>query len=268
MTDPFSANRQLWEEWAALHPGTEFYALEGFKQGDVRIRDYEVDHVGDVSGKDLLHLQCHFGIDTLSWAWLGARVTGADYSENAIATATALADELGLDARFVCSDIYKLPDVLQGDFDVVYASRGVVGWLPDLPAWMKVAASFVRPGGIFYLNEVHPVAGVWDDSDEATDLRLLYPYFEGREPIVFATEGSYADRTASIEQEVEYAWMHSLGEIVTSAIEAGLRIELLEEFPFLEWPAPFLEEREGKWWLPRERKGELPFSFSLKATKD
>ena len=215
-----------------------------------------------------MHLQCHFGIDTLSWARLGARVTGADFSETAIATATSLADELGLEARFVCSDIYKLPDVLDGEFDIVYASRGVIGWLPDLPGWMRVAAHFLRAGGIFYMNEVHPVAQVWNDTDEATELDLVYPYFERDEPMTFEVEGSYADRDAEIKQRTEYAWAHSLGEIVTAAVDAGLRIELLQEFPFLEWPSPFLEERDGKWWLPANEKGELPFSFSLKARKD
>ncbi|MEA2446920.1 MAG: hypothetical protein QOK47_557 [Actinomycetota bacterium] len=265
MTEAFDANRRLWEEWAALHPDTEFYDLAGFKRGGVRIRGYEIEHVGPVADKDLLHLHCHFGIDSLSWARLGARVTGVDYSANAIETATALAAELGLDARFVESDIYKLPEVLEGEFDVVYASRGVLSWLPALGPWMKVAADFLRPGGIFYLNEIHPVTYVFDD-EGPTDLRIKFPYFELDEPLRLETEGSYADPTADIKEKFVYGWNHSLGETVTAVVGAGLQLEFLQEFPFLEWPLPFLEERDGAWWLP-EGTPELPLSFSLKAIK-
>ncbi|HYI45355.1 MAG TPA: class I SAM-dependent methyltransferase, partial [Actinomycetota bacterium] len=203
MTDAFEANRRLWEEWAALHPNTEFYNLEEFKRGGVRLRDYEIAHMGPVEGKALLHLHCHFGIDSLSWARLGASVTGVDYSANAIETATSLAAELDLTARFVQSDIYKLPEVLDDEFDVVYASRGVISWLPDLGSWMKVAAGFLKSGGIFYLNEIHPVTYIFDD-EGPTELVIKYPYFERDAPLRFETEGSYADPTADIKEEFVY----------------------------------------------------------------
>jgi ubiquinone/menaquinone biosynthesis C-methylase UbiE len=265
VTEAFEANRRLWEEWAALHPQTEFYDLDSFRRGGVRVRDYEIEHVGPVEGKELLHLHCHFGIDSLSWARLGANVTGVDYSANAIATATALAAELGLEARFIQSDIYKLPEVLEGEFDCVYASRGVISWLPDLDPWMAVVARFLKPGGIFYLNEIHPLTQIFDD-EGPTEPVIRFPYFERAEPLRFKTEGSYADPTADIKEKFVYGWNHSLGEIVTSVAGAGLRLELLQEFPFLEWPLPFLEEREGAWWLP-DGATDLPLSFSLKATK-
>src|SRR5215208_5918007 len=127
MDDYLAANKALWEEWTAIHETSSFYDLEGFKAGGSRLRTYEVDEVGEVTGKSLLHLQCHFGIDTLSWARLGARVTGVDFSSRAVALARSLAADLGLDARFIDSDIYRLPDVLDETFDVVYASNGVLG---------------------------------------------------------------------------------------------------------------------------------------------
>ena len=201
MDDYLAANNALWEEWTAIHETSSFYDLEGFKAGGSRLRTYEVDEVGEVTGKSLLHLQCHFGIDTLSWARLGARVTGADFSDRAIQLARSLAAELGLAATFVCSDLYDLPAVLDEQFDVVYTSHGVLGWLPDLERWAGVVAHFLRPGGVFYLTEIHPVAQAFA---EEPGLRLGYPYFPRPEPLASPVQGSYADPTAQVRQPVEY----------------------------------------------------------------
>jgi SAM-dependent methyltransferase len=265
MDDYLAANKALWEEWTAIHETSSFYNLEGFKAGGSRLRDYEVDEVGDVTGKSLLHLQCHFGIDTLSWARLGARVTGADFSERSIELARSLAAELRLDATFVRSDLYDLPVVLDGQFDVVYTSRGVLGWLPDLERWAGVVADFLRPGGVFYVTEIHPVAQAFAEESE---LRLGYPYFPRREPLAVPVQGSYADPTAQVRQPVEYGWVHSMGEIVSAVARAGLRIEFLHEFPFVDWPVPFLVRHDdGTWRLPPDAGGELPLFFSLRATR-
>ena len=145
--EAFAANEALWDAWTAVHSTGGFYDLERFKAGGVRLRPYEIELVGDVSGRSLLHLQCHFGIDTLSWARLGARVTGADFSPAAVELARSLADELGFpDARFVRANLYDLPDVLDGTFDVVYTSRGVLGWLPDIRGWARGRGPLRRPG--------------------------------------------------------------------------------------------------------------------------
>jgi 2-polyprenyl-3-methyl-5-hydroxy-6-metoxy-1,4-benzoquinol methylase len=273
-----AANRDLWDELTRVHETTTFYDLDGFRRGGVRLRDFEIEDVGPVEGKTLLHLQCHFGIDTLSWARLGARVTGADFSPKAVDLATRLAAELGIDARFVCSNVYDLPDELEGEFDVVYTSRGVLGWLPDVAAWAHVAAHFVKPGGVFYIHEVHPVAQVWQDEDVAPgELRLKYPYFTNAEPFEFDTQGSYADADAHLAATKEYGWNHSMAEIVSALAAAGLRIDLLREFPYTEWAMAFLEERKATldgetepkstWWLPEDARGELPLFFSLRASK-
>ncbi len=264
-------NRELWDAWTRIHVGSAFYDVPSFRSGErgIRLRDYEIEEIGEVSGKTLLHLQCHFGLDTLSWARLGATVTGADFSDEAIAAARALAAELAIPATFVVSNLYDLPGALDGTFDIVYTSGGVLGWLPDIVGWARVVADFVKPGGFFYIAEVHPVANVFADEGVAPgELRLEYPYWSHEQPIQPEVKGSYADRTAATEGLVESGWDHSLGEIVTGLIEAGLRIDFLHEFDFLHWPIGFLVEgADGRWRLPPGTKGELPLLFSLKATK-
>ncbi len=277
MTDPsnrheasFDANRSLWDAWTAVHAAGEFYDLDAFKAGGVRLRADEIELVGDVTGRSLLHLQCHFGIDTLSWARLGAVVTGADLSPAAIELARSLAGELGFpDARFVLSNLYDLPANLDGTFDVVYTSRGVLGWLPDIRAWADVVARFVAPGGTFFITEAHPVMNVFENEGvRPGELRLAYPYWEHRDPLVFPVTGSYADPTADVGAQTEHSWDHGLGEIVSALVEAGLRIDTLVEHPFLDWSADFLVETEpGRYSLPPDAGGELPLMFSLRARK-
>ena len=269
VSDWLEANRSLWDAWTDVHEHSAFYDLEGFRKGGVRLRDYEIDEIGPVEGLTLLHLQCHFGIDSLSWARLGATVTGADFSPRAVKLASSLAVELGLDARFVESDIYRLPEVLDGTFDVVYSSCGVLGWLPDIRRWAQVVAHFVKPGGRFYITEIHPVAQVFADEDVAPgELRLAYPYWEHEAPITFDVKGSYADPDADVGAQTEYGWDHGLGEIVTALIDAGLRIESLREYPFVAWPVAFLVKGpDGRWRLPEGTPGELPLFFSILASK-
>ncbi len=266
-------NRKLWDAWTAIHTTGRFYDVQRFRDdpADNRIQAWERDEVGDVSGKRLLHVQCHFGLDTLSWARLGAQVTGVDFSEPAIAFAKELATDVGLAdaARFVVSNVYDLPGPLRGEtFDVVYTSRGAVCWLPDIPKWAAIVARFVKRGGVFYLNEAHPV--LWALADEqaaANDLHLGFDYWGG-ETLTFPVEGSYADPDAQVDAEWEHGWNHSLGEIVTSLATAGLRIELLDEKRVLSWPAPWLTERQdGTYGFPPDQPGTLPLMYSLRARK-
>jgi SAM-dependent methyltransferase len=270
------ANRRLWDAWTDAHVGSAFYDVQSFRAGgvrEIRIKDYEREEVGDVEGKRLLHLQCHFGLETLSWARLGATVTGVDFSERAIEEARQLAVEVGLEAKatFVRSDLYELPENLdlQEGFDVVYTSHGVLAWLPDIARWAAVAARFVRPGGFLYLTEIHPVAMAFEnDGVQAGELLLRYPYWSHPEPISMEVHGSYADPDAPTAGLTEYGWDHSLGEIVTAVAKAGLHLEFLHEFPFVLWKVDFAERREdGRFYLPGDLDGRLPLYFSLKASR-
>jgi SAM-dependent methyltransferase len=208
-------------------------------------------------------------LDTLSWARLGAKVTGIDFSGEAIAAARDLAGELEIPATFIRSDLYRLPEMLDEQFDIVYTSGGVLGWLPDIASWGRVAAHFIRPGGFLYVTEIHPVAEVFENEGvEPGELRLAYPYWSHPEPLRFDVKGSYADPEARTDGLVGYGWDHSLGEILTSLADAGLRLEFLHEFDFVRWPVDFLVQGEdGRWRLPSGSKGSLPLFFSLKATK-
>ncbi len=195
-------NRKLWDAWTPIHTAGDFYDVARFRDDpdDVRIEPWEREEVGDVTGKTLLHVQCHFGLDTLSWARLGAsEVTGVDFSEPAIAFARELAAEVGLAdrSRFLVSDVYDLPGPLAGEtFDVVYTGRGALGWLPDLAPWAAAVAGFVKPGGIFYIHEGHPVLhAIDDDATEPNPVALGYDYWGG-ETLSFPVEGSYADPDA------------------------------------------------------------------------
>ncbi|MDP9238190.1 MAG: methyltransferase domain-containing protein [Chloroflexota bacterium] len=263
------ANRQHWDEIVDVHAGSELYDVARFKAGERRLKPVELGELGDVRGKSLLHLQCHFGIDTLCWARdEGAIVTGIDFSENAVAKARSLALELNVDARFVCSNIYDLPKNLDGQYDIVFTSYDVMGWLPDVARWAQVAAHFVKPGGTFYIAEFHPVAWVFDDSASVTDLNVKYPYFPTPEPLKFEEDGTYADRTANLQHRTTYSFSHSLGEIVTALIDAGLRIEHLHEFPFSTYQfLPFTERREDRKVYLTKHDGCVPLLYSIKATK-
>ena len=270
-TDPLADNLRTWEAWTKIHIGSDFYDVASFRDGTrpIRLADYEIAEVGPVEGKTLLHLQCHFGLDTLSWARLGAQVTGADFSPEAISQGTALAADLGIPASFLVSNVYELPDNLAGQFDVVYTSRGVLGWLPEIRRWAKVVAHFVKPDGFFYITEAHPISMVFDEENvQPGELRLAYPYWEHEEPITFEVRGSYADRDAPTEGLTEHGWNHSMGEIVTALADAGLRIEFLHEFDFMGWEMGYLvRDHEGIWRLPAGQNGKLPLFFSIRASK-
>jgi SAM-dependent methyltransferase len=267
MNEQTEANRRHWDEVVPVHAASDFYDVPSFKAGETKLKPVELEELGDVRGKSLLHLQCHFGLDTLSWAREGATVTGIDFSEQAIDTARALAAETGIDAKFLVSDIYALPDNLEGDFDIVFTSYGVKCWLPDIERWAQVAAHFVKPGGTFYIVEFHPFAGVFDDEPNVTDLRVRYPYFPTGEPMRFENDGTYA-AGAKLENRETYEWPHTLGDFVSALIDAGLRIDFLHEFPFMAYQhQPFTEVAPDGNVRLKYHDGSVPLLFSIKATK-
>ena len=268
MNEYTESNRRHWDEITPVHAASDFYDVASFKAGKSKLKPIELEELGDVRGKTLLHLQCHFGLDTLSWAREGATVTGIDFSVPAIETARSLAAETGIEARFLVSDIYALTEKLNGQFDIVFTSYGVLGWLPDIDRWAQVAAHFVRPGGTFYIAEFHPFASVFDDAPGVTDLQIRYPYFTPEEPIrTELNDGSYA-AGAQLQNRTNYNWPHPISEVVTALIDAGLRIEFLHEFPITSFQfVPFMKAVDEKTFRLTIHDGCVPLLYSIKATK-
>jgi SAM-dependent methyltransferase len=259
------ANLALWNEWTHIHAQGNIYGLEDFKAGKNKLHTLEMRELGSVMGKSLLHLQCHFGLDSLSWARLGAKVTGMDFSDEAIRLAQSLSVDCRLPARFLCCDLYDLPHHLDETFDIVFTSYGVLNWLPDLPAWAQIVAHFLKPGGVFYMAEFHPTALTFDEN--AKDLRIAYPYFDSAVQ-VSSSPGDYANREATVKQPLEYEWTHPLGEVLTALIQAGLSLQFVHEFPFNVYQAlPCLQKAEdGYWYLPGKAE-TIPLIYSVRAVK-
>ena len=259
-------NRRHWDEAVPIHVASSFYNVDEFRAHPDRLKPLELAEVGDVAGKSLLHLQCHFGMDTISWARRGAIVTGVDFSENAISQARRLAEETGTTARFLRSDLYDLPSVLHEQFDVVFTSYGVLCWLPDIPRWAHTAAGFVKPGGTFYIAEFHPFATVFDDRPD--DLHVRYPYFPASAPLRDDEDGTYAEPGAHLVHRTTYQFPFTLGDVVTSLIQAGLQIEFLHEFPFsVAQFLPFTRQVTPHEVRLVTHDGSVPLMFSIRATR-
>lgn len=267
MDEYLQTNQARWDQLTLEHETADFYDLAGFKAGKDRLRSIELDELGDVSGRSLLHLQCHFGMDTLAWARRGALVTGIDFSEKSITLAQSLSQKLDIQARFVQSNLYELPANLSGEFDIVFTSYGVLHGLPDLQRWGEIIAHFLKPGGIFYIVEDHPMFRVFRPKSEAQFLAERSYFFE-EEPQRIEATGSYATDDQG-ETSIAYVWDHSLGEIINALIDAGLTIEFLHEFPYAARAKfPFMVQGDDGWWrLPPDQHGIIPFLFSLQARK-
>lgn len=265
------ANRSMWDERVPIHLESEMYDNNAFVAGRNSLEPFEVEEMGPVAGKTLLHLQCHFGQDTLSWARLGATVTGLDFSEPAVEAARQLASQINIDiARFVGTDVYDAVDALGGEqFEVVYTGAGAINWLPDLNRWAAVVYACLAPGGVFYMREFHPARVPWDDDPGVTELRPRWKYFHD-EPYRWDEPGTYADRDAETRNNVSYEWNHGLGTVVSALAGAGLRIEFLHEFPYCSYKAlPFMvEDEHGSYRLPGDLDGVLPLMYTLRCRKE
>lgn len=265
MYEWMETNRANWDERVPIHVSGEFYDVDGFREGEERLRPFELAEVGDVSGKDLLHLQCHFGLDTLGWARRGARVTGLDFSLPAVEAARGIAAEMGLDAGFVQSNVYDAVEALDGrDYDIVYTGLGALNWLPDIRRWAGIVARLVRPGGFLYLAEFHPFAAVFGDED----LSVEHGYFYRSEPQVWDEPGTYADFEAETVNNRTYEWNHTLGDVISALVEAGLVLEFLHEHDYTLYPRwPFLERHGHDAYRLPEGVPDLPLMYSLRAGK-
>ena len=274
MTDPDwrSANRANWDERVAIHLKAPGYELESLRAGRGRLNPIEEAEIGPLEGLRVLHLQCHFGRDSLILASRGARVVGLDFSKPAIATARQLADELGLTerARFVEADLYDAPSAIPepGAFDLVFVTWGAINWLPDIRRWAQIVAHFLKPDGALYLAEGHPAALVLDDAapGESAMPGWFAPYVS-HEALVIDDPSDYADDTARLTHARTYEWLHPLGVIVTALIEAGLTLRWLHEHDAVPWRMfeLLVQDAEGMYRWPE--RAWLPLAFSLRAER-
>jgi SAM-dependent methyltransferase len=262
--DRFRLNRAWWDERVGVHLGGEFYDVGGFLAGRSTLRPFEVAEIGEVAGARLVHLQCHFGLDTLSWARRGALVTGVDFSPSAVAAARDLARRAGLAAEFVEAGVYDAVTALGGRaFDVVYTSIGAIIWLPDITRWASTMAGLLAPGGRFYMAEFHPFSVVLGDED----LTVTDSYFDPG-PFLHEETGSYADPDAETSHRQSVTWHHGLGDVISSLAQAGLRIEFLHEHPYaLRARWPFLERRPDRTYHMPPDRPQVPLLYSVMATR-
>ena len=257
-----SVNKALWNGKTPHHVASDFYDMPSFLAGGSSLTEVELGLLGDVKGKSILHLQCHFGKDTLSLARMGAQVTGIDLSDVAIVKARELNEGLGLDAAFICTDLYSLPEVLNEKFDIVYTSYGTMCWLPDLDKWASVISQFLKPGGSFVFVEFHPVLWMFDDDFSG----VKYSYFNTG-AIVETPAGTYADFNAAIQME-EIIWNHSQAEVIQALLNKQLQLVSLAEYDESPYPCfkEVTEKRPGYYQI-KGFEGKLPMVYALKMIK-
>ena len=255
-------NKESWNQRTEVHVKSDFYDMPSFLKGQSSLNEIELHLLGDLKGKKVLHLQCHFGQDTISLAKLGASVTGVDISDKAIDFATDLAQKMDIDAHFICCNIYDLPQHLDEQFDVVFTSYGTIGWLPDINQWGQLIAQYLKPKGKFVFAEFHPVVWMFDDNFT----KISYDYFNTG-PIVETEEGTYADKTAAITLEY-ITWNHSLGSVVNSLIQSGINILSLEEFDYSPYACfDATEEFEPKKYRIKHLEKKIPMVYAIHGEK-
>ncbi|HKJ07115.1 MAG TPA: methyltransferase domain-containing protein [Flavobacteriaceae bacterium] len=258
----FDTNKETWNKKVAFHKESDFYNVNSFLKGKTSLNALELEELGSVKNKSLLHLQCHFGLDTLSWARLGAKCIGIDISEEAIKKAQELASQLKLNSTFKACNVYDVSKEIKQTFDIVFTSYGVVGWLPNLEIWAKIIAEKLNKGGVFYMAEFHPIVWMFDYLEEQP--KIKYPY-SGSEAIYEEYKGTYANTKADMLSK-EYGWNHGLGQVVTALANAGLRVEFLREHYQSPYNClPNLKQNDDGLYV--FEKNLFPIVYSIKAVK-
>jgi len=251
-------NRDAWNDMVEKHFEHPDYKVKEFLEGWNSLKAIEKEEVGDVKGKQLLHLMCQFGMDTLSWQRLGATVTGVDISDRSIEYAEQLKQASNMpEAEFIRSDVLDIKDKLDKKFDIVFMSHGTHCWISDLTKLAEIIAHYLKPGGFFYIVDIHPITVLWE-TEHMTYLQ--------KEPDYYTGEPDYCDRDYIIEKE-RVEWQHPLSEIVNSVIDAGLTIEHLNEFDKSCYGVEKDWYQEGDYWYPPDGPPRYPLLFSLKARK-
>lgn len=255
-------NKKAWNSKVQHHLESSFYDLPGFLDGKNSLKEIELQLLGNIKDKSVLHLQCHFGQDTISLSRLGANATGVDFSDIAIKEAKKLAIETNSATKFICCDVYDLPNHLNEKFDIIFTSYGTIGWLPDLDKWAKIISNFLKPNGKFVFVEFHPVVWMFDDDFS----KIEYNYFN-TDAIVEKTEGSYADKNATISN-TNITWNHSLSEVINSLINNGLNILKFEEYNYSPYNCfnNTLEIEPDK-FIIKNIGDKIPMTFAIHAIK-
>lgn len=254
-------NRELWNAKTPVHVDSEFYDMASFRKSGNSLKHIELEELPDINGKKILHLQCHFGQDSISLANLGGCVTAIDLSPVAIEKAKELSKELGTEVTFIESNVYDVSGTVQGQFDLVFASYGTICWLDNLDDWAKVIADKLKPGGQFYFIEFHPFIDALDDNY----LAFGYPYFN-ESAIKSQTSGTYADQQADIGVK-GYFWNHPISEVINALTSNGLQLNFFNEYPYTTWPCfPKLKKIDDEKWA-FEHLNSVPMLYSLLATK-
>ena len=258
----FEVNKTTWNEKVRIHANSNMYDLEAFKKGKPSLMSYEQKALGNVKEKSLLHLQCHFGQDTLSWSRLGAKCVGVDLSDTGINLAKELCEELKLDANFFCCNGLDTSEFVKDEFDIVYTSYGVIGWLPELKPWGKMIAEKLKPGGVFYMVEFHPIVWMFDYLEQKPIMK--YGYMQD-EVIYEEYNGTYANQDSKMISK-EYGWNHGLSEVVNALTEAGLHIDYLNEHNESPYDVlPDLIKTDSGMYKAKDQL--YPLIFEIKATK-
>ncbi len=254
--DYIKTNQDSWDKRTIIHISSEFYNVEGFISGSSSLTEIELSELGNVKGKKLLHLQCHFGLDTLSWAREGAVVTGVDLSPVAIEKANEIKDKIEVQANFICSDIYEFGKSVQPEYDIVFTSYGTICWLPYLDKWAQTIANSLKPNGIFYMADFHPVH----------DFVMGYSYFHSATPDI-EEEGTYTENCDG-KKSTLITWAHPISEILNSLIKAGIKIDHFNEYPFSPYNCfDGLEEREKDKFYLTKSGNYVPLVYTIKGSK-
>lgn len=260
--DYLTINKKTWNDKTDVHIASDFYDNEAFLNGKSTLNDIELQLLGDVKGRKILHLQCHFGQDTMTFSRMGARATGVDLSDKAIERGRQFAAQLGLDTQFVCSDVYDAPKHLTGKFDIVFTSYGTIGWLPDLEKWAHVVSHFLKKGGRFVMADFHPVVWMFDNDFS----KVEYHYFN-EEAIIEEEMGTYADRGAEIENKT-VSWNHSTSELLNALIKNGMEIKAYNEFDYSPYSCfNHMEETEKGKFRIAHLENKIPMVYSVLAVK-
>lgn len=260
--DYVAINKKWWNTITPFHSKSKEYRLQEFKKGASSLQPIELKELKNVKGKKLLHLMCHFGLDTLSWARKGAIVTGVDLSNASIDLAKQLSKENNIPAEFICSDIYKLPKILQKEFDIIFMSYGVLLWLSNIKKWARLIHKYLKKGGTFYIVELHPFTNIL-----SYDCKMKYDYFD-KGPFLDEASGTYTNWEENIQGKT-YEWSYTISDIFGALNDAGLHITYFHEFPFTmydQFPGHMRKNRKGQYVL-KDKNFQIPLLFSLKAVK-